>query len=281
MDGAEIWVDIKGYEGYYQVSNFGRVRSLDRIIIKNDNGNQYNIFRRGKILHQMTASSQYKQVRLCKKLYSVHRLVAEAFLDNLDNKPQVNHKDGNKSNNKVDNLEWVTPRENMQHAVDNGLVIYEKSNQKAKAVLQFDLDGNFVKEWVSLSSVKKSGYTLSLISSCVKNRKGFNTAYNYIWKYKDDFDNFDVKEYIYSGRYITKKSAKNVIQYDICKKYLRTYKSVKEASKILNISKSSIYESCRLGVPRHSYYFKYTDGIHTLDYVETLEHKDVINYREV
>lgn len=108
----EIWKDIKGYEGLYQVSNYGNVKSL-------------NYLRTGKerILKQGTRKGGYKRVALCNngemKFYLVHRLVAEVFLENPRNLPQVNHKDENSSNNHVSNLEWCTPKENSNYGTRN------------------------------------------------------------------------------------------------------------------------------------------------------------------
>lgn len=106
----EIWKDINGYEGFYQVSNLGRVRSLDRYVL--------NKFIKGKILSQRLKEN-YSIVHLCMngtyKNKQVHRLVAEAFIPNTYNLPCVNHKDENPSNNNVENLEWCTVKYNTNY----------------------------------------------------------------------------------------------------------------------------------------------------------------------
>lgn len=126
----EIYKDVIGWETDYQVSNFGNVRSIDKIIIKN-NGSTYN--RIGKILKPGIQSKGYKNVVFSRvgKFYQqkVHRLVGINFIDNPENKPQINHIDGNPSNNNVDNLEWATASENISHAYRIGLA-YIKSGEK-------------------------------------------------------------------------------------------------------------------------------------------------------
>lgn len=120
----EQWKDVVGYENYYEVSSLGRVRSKERILPHNINSGLYK--KKPRILSLRVARRGYKIVWFCvdgvRKAYPVHRLVAIAFLPNPDNKPQVNHKDGNKLNNEVSNLEWVTAKENVDHAVRTGLI---------------------------------------------------------------------------------------------------------------------------------------------------------------
>lgn len=114
------WRDIKGYEGLYQVSNTGLVRSVDRITT----GNRKRAIK-GKVLSAGENQFGYFVVALCKngkrKMERVHRLVAIAFLPSDNERPFINHKDGNPKNNHVSNLEWCTQKENVQHAYDTGL----------------------------------------------------------------------------------------------------------------------------------------------------------------
>ena len=114
----EIWKDIKNFEGVYMVSNLGNVKSLDR--------NTKKGFIKGKNLSLFKNDNGYVRVSLQvnnkSKSFTVHRLVAEAFIENPLNKPQVNHIDGDKKNNYVNNLEWATRFENMKHAYDNRLL---------------------------------------------------------------------------------------------------------------------------------------------------------------
>lgn len=124
----EIWKDIPEYEGFYQSSNLGRIRSLDRVS-KRIRGGKINFCpKKGTILVPSKEGWGYHQVKIqiqgiVNKYKKVHRLIAFAFIYNPENKPHINHKDGNKSNNHVENLEWVTISENMHHAFDTGLNI--------------------------------------------------------------------------------------------------------------------------------------------------------------
>lgn len=117
----EIWKDINGYEGLYQISNLGNVKSIQYFNHANN-----KIYPRNKLLKPLINEKGYFRVDLFKlgktKRCRIHRLVAEAFIPNLNNFPEVNHIDGNKSNNRVDNLEWCTHKHNMKEAYRLGLV---------------------------------------------------------------------------------------------------------------------------------------------------------------
>lgn len=147
----EAWKDIKGFEGIYQISNMGRVKSF-----KADPN--------GRILSIKNSKGDYLNIVLChgnkRRSVKVHRLVAEAFIPNPDNKPEVNHKDGNKQNNRADNLEWVTRRENHRHALDRnpnmikGIIRYNRYT-RPKTIQQFSLDGNFVAEYPNAAEASR------------------------------------------------------------------------------------------------------------------------------
>lgn len=161
----EIWKNIKGYEGLYQVSNLGRVRSLKKIYI----------------FHQNKNSGGYIVITLTKnkigKSYSVHRLVAQAFIPNPENKPQVNHIDGDKTNNNVSNLEWCTQSENQIHCYKNNL-----QTKGTKKVIQYDLNNNYIKTWNSLTEAGKelniNHSKISLVCNGKRKKAG-----GYIWRY--------------------------------------------------------------------------------------------------
>ena len=171
----EIWKKIKGYEDYYEISNFGRIKSLHR------NGLYLRQFRnnKGYLITQLSKNGN-------SKTFIVHRLVAETFIDNTYNKEQVNHKNCNKLDNRVCNLEWVTNDENKKHAQEHGLCkssVKGGKNKLSKKVNQYTIEGKLVKQWECLSDIKRE-FKLkccSNISSCCKNK--LKTAYGYVWKY--------------------------------------------------------------------------------------------------
>ena len=129
---AEIWKNIKGYKNFYQISNFGKVKSLKRQRT-GKNGSKVSVKKR--ILKSGKSKSGYLQVVLCKKgickNFSIHRLIAIAFINNPTNHPEINHIDGNKTNNKIENLEWCTRSYNCLHSYKLNLVkIIKGENHK-------------------------------------------------------------------------------------------------------------------------------------------------------
>lgn len=181
----EIWKDIIGYEGYYQISSFGRVRSLKRIIIdKNNNKHTIN----EKILKPHKSIQGYLTVSLLKirnnKRIRIHRLVALHFIENINNYSQVNHKDFNRENNNVDNLEWMTPSQNVKYSWDNGrygdskLITKEANKKCSKKVLCVDL--NTVFESARKAS-REFNIAISSISQCCNKKR--KSAGGYKWQY--------------------------------------------------------------------------------------------------
>lgn len=198
----EIWKDIEGYEGY-QVSNLGRVRSLDRI-----DSNNHPL--KGVILKPYISNSGYllvglyKQQKRDRKL--LHRLVAEAFIPNPENKPEIDHINTDKTDNTVflnedgsvnydkTNLRWTTRKENINNPLTKTKMQinarkpskgkYGKKHHRSKPIIQYDKEGNFIKEWECANDVERVlGISNKHIGSvCLGKRKSCG---GYIWKYKN------------------------------------------------------------------------------------------------
>ena len=163
----EIWKEIKDFEGRYMISNYGNVKSLTR------NGTLGGAIK-------IVEKHNYLRVRLWKnkvvKTLFVHRLVAQAFIPNPLSKQQINHKDGNKKNNHVDNLEWCSASENMEHAYKNGL-------RKTRKVLQIK-DGKVINTFLNIyRASKETGIQYSSIYWCANGVLGSAGGYN--WKYEN------------------------------------------------------------------------------------------------
>lgn len=170
----EIWKDIVGYEGLYQISNFGNVRRKYKDKYKTVKGKK----------------GLYLTVSLCKdcvkKSFSIHRLVALHFLPNPRSCKEVNHKDGNKHNNNIENLEWVTQEENMQHA--RKVLGNYPFGKEARPVHKIDVETNqVIQTYGSISEASRDFNGLSArtaITNCCKGR--VKSAYGYKWQYADN-----------------------------------------------------------------------------------------------
>lgn len=185
---TEIWKAVNGYEGWYEVSNFGNVRSVDRVIINSDGVKR---LWKGKILKPIKDRYGYLVLNLYKnskiKKITVHRLVAQAFILNSDNMPEVNHKDEDKTNNHVGNLEWCTRLYNLTYGtrIQRGAEKRLNSPKFSKSVLQLDIStGRVIAEYPSArEAARKLNIYQGNISACCrgicKTYKGFK------WKYKE------------------------------------------------------------------------------------------------
>ena len=183
---GEVWRPIPNYEGFYEVSNMGKVRS---------------VYRYRHILKPMISNTGYERVDLFKnkhrRQFSVHRLVAMAFIDNPNAKPFVNHKDENKLNNSADNLEWVTHVENCRYgtAITRRTEHLDYSKRRinnagqilacSKPIIQYDKSGNYIREWKSATECsKETGFSISGIRSVVRGKR--NSIFGYVFKERSD-----------------------------------------------------------------------------------------------
>ena len=189
---VEIWKDVTWYEWLYQISDLGRVKSL--------RNNKWNY--RVKILKIYNNMHWYSFIILCdeqkqKKTICIHRLVAQAFIENPDKKRTVNHKNGVRTDNKVQNLEWMTSKENNKHKFD---VLWYKNifqtnhprynlgkiwklHHWAKKINQYTINWEFIKTWNSVADITRESLIWNISRVCLWKRK---TAGWFIWKYKKE-----------------------------------------------------------------------------------------------
>lgn len=217
----EIWKDIVGFEGLYEVSNYGSVRRYDTKQLKATTLNRYG----------------YPQVNLYKSgkshLRRVHRLVAIAFIDNPDpiRFDCINHKDENPCNNNANNLEWCDRTYNDNYGGHNA----RSAISRSKAVMQYTLDGKFVKEWLSGTDASRQlSIPQAAINACCLHKPKYNQAGGFLWKYKDD------------STPITFKHGKRVAKCGTDGTLIEEYRNITEASKKNHILPSSI-SNCLIG----------------------------------
>lgn len=187
-----MWKTIKGFENY-KVSDKGEVVSVKRSFFKNgylpDEEINLKVIKFGTVGY--VGVSLFKDGK--RKRERIHRLVAEAFLENLENKKCVNHKNGIKWDNRVENLEWCTHSENTKHShrvlkrkpwVSPSIGLKGDAHWSSRSILQYDLEGNLVKEWSVMTGVKTLlGYDVSFIGKCARGL--CEKAYGFKWKYKE------------------------------------------------------------------------------------------------
>lgn len=185
----EIWKDIEGFEGYYKISNLGRILAIGRTVGAANNKTKTI---KEKLLSTPKFSNGYRVVSLyknckCKKLL-VHRLIAMCFIPNPENKPYINHIDGDRLNNRIENLEWCTHKENMEHmwkigrGYDGFTGRCGKYSPRSKKVSMFSKEGTLLKTYFSiLEASNEAGVSCSAISNCA-NGKTLTSA-GFIWMF--------------------------------------------------------------------------------------------------
>ena len=179
------------YEGLYRVSNLGRILSLN-----------YRNTGKAELMNPGTDKDGYFQVQLCKnretKTCKVHRLVAQTFIPNPENLPEVNHKDEDKTNNFVflnedgtvnkekSNLEWKSHKDNINHGTHNERVAKANTNGKqSKPVLQLSLSGELIREWPSVAECGRNGFNIGHVSECCNGKR--KTYKGFLWMFADDY----------------------------------------------------------------------------------------------
>lgn len=212
----EIWKDITGYEGKYQVSSEGQVKTLARNFI-DKSGRRQNI--KERIMKLQTNKDGYKTVNLYNgcgkgKTLFVHRLVCETFHPNPDNKPQVNHIDEDKTNNRACNLEWVTPAENLKTL--------------SKPVGQYTLEGELIKIWKSAKHAEREGgFNRACISKVAKQKQKSHRGYR--WRYINEEDNVNKQDCNLEWWMSNRKFGKPVGQYTLEGELIKIWNSTRQA----------------------------------------------------
>lgn len=184
----EIWKDIEGYEGIYQVSNLGRARSVDHITYGEGRCPEAPKHRKGRILTQRINNSGYYIINIRqnrrRKNYYVHRLVALAFVPGYFDGAQVNHKDENKLNNRWYNLEWVTRKDNCNYGTRNDRCNDWGAKNLWRAVIQYDTEGNVISVYRSIKAASiATGIAYSSIRYAISKKRIVN---GFVFKDKTD-----------------------------------------------------------------------------------------------
>ena len=164
------------YEGLYKVSNLGRILSLN-----------YRNTGKPDLMTPIDNGTGYLKIQLWKngkpKTCLVHRLVAQTFIPNPENKPEVNHIDEDKTNNRVDNIEWKSPKENSNHGTRNERIAKANTNGiRSKRVLQLSLSGELIREWDSASECGRNGFSQGNVSECCQGKRKTHKGFRFMYK---------------------------------------------------------------------------------------------------
>lgn len=265
---SELWKDIEGFEGIYQISSKGNIRSLDRWVIDKNGRKVFWKSQPIKPRPQHKDGSGYLQVSLRMNgkyiHFLVHRLVAKAFIPNPNNLEQVNHIDENKHNNDVNNLEWLSRLDNTRY----GTGIDRMAEKHSTAIMQLDMDGNVIKEWQSIRQAKMS-VAASIWSAILEGRR---ICKGYVWIERDKYINMtkeQLQEFISNEvnklkqkkintrKVMSEKNSKPIVQLNLDGSFVKEWKSAKEAQN--NGYKANDIRACVRGKQKTSRGYKWMD----------------------
>jgi hypothetical protein len=267
MSKTEIWKDIKGFEGRYQVSNLGRVRSLDMVLEGKNWKSSYpfEYQRSGKVLKPLKKRNGYYHICLRNngkpKFFVIHRLVALAFIPNPNKLPCVNHKDEDKANNVVSNLEWCTQKYNSNYGTRNERLREYSINNVMRPVVQYDMEGKVIDTFESLSdAANKTGIPSVDISGVCNGRR--KTTHGYVFKFLNHDTPKRKMSKGYNNPFIRHAETlrKKIVQYDLSGQIVDTFDSITEACNKTGISSWCIHGTLSGKRPHtHGYVFKFKD----------------------
>lgn len=259
---VEVWRPVVGWEGLYEVSSHGRVRSVECDTIRYRNGKPTPYHKRQQLRKQKSTANGYMLVVLhrdsVEKTCLVHRLVAEAFIPNPDNLPEINHKDQDKKNNQTDNLEWCTRKYNMNY----GDAHERQRDAVSHPIEQLTMDGQHVAYFRSVKELERlSGgryYERDIRRVAQSKTTRHSSVYGFRWRFVEKTDNLTYCTEPFEPKNI--KSNRRLEQLTMDGRHVAYYKSATEAAKEVGCPFSCIYQATkRISRSSHGYRWRFVD----------------------